>query len=50
MLVVLKFRAHNHKVTIDNIVSIKSTPLTELFVETIVVNNGITFVLTLSKV
>ena len=48
MLVVLKFRRHNHEVTVDNIVAIESAPLTEVFVETIVINNGVTFIFTLS--
>ena len=48
MLVVLKFRRHNHEVTVDYVVAIESAPLTEVFVETIVINNGVTFVFTLS--
>ena len=48
MLVVLKFRGHNHEVTVDNVVAVESTPLTEMLVETIVINNGVTFIFTLS--
>jgi hypothetical protein len=50
MLIVLKFRGHNHKVTVDHIVSIESAPLTEMFIESIIIYNGVTLIFSLYEV
>ena len=49
MLVILKFRGHNHEITVDHVVAIESAPLTEVLVKTIIVNYGIAIIFTLRK-
>jgi len=50
MLVVLEFRRHNHEVTVNYCIAIKSTPLAEIFVKPVIVNYSVALILPLGKI